>query len=130
MKVKADGLAQAITEALQEYKDVTVDKMKEAVDKVSKDAVRELKATSPKMTGAYSKDWAAKKMPQTKSAAYSKTVYNKKHYRLTHLLEKGHKVKPVPIHAGKRSSVDANPHIAKVEQKSIDEFTRLIKEGV
>ena len=123
-------MGKAIAAILDEYQDVTVDKMKAAIDKVSKDAVRELKSTSPKRTGAYAKDWAAKKEPVSKNTAYSKVVYNKKHYRLTHLLEYGHKVKPVPRHAGKRSFVDANPHIDKVEQKSIDELLKLIKEGV
>lgn len=108
---------------LEEYKEVTIDNMKNAVDKVAKDAVSELKSTSPKRTGAYAKDWAAKNIPQTKAVAYQKTVYNKKHYRLTHLLEKGHR----KVNGG---MVAARPHIAEVEQKSIDELVKLIKEGV
>ena len=128
--IQSDELGKAIAKVLEEYKDVTIDNMINAVDKVAKEAVSELKSTYPKRTGAYAKDWAAKKEPVSKNTAYSKVVYNKKHYRLTHLLEYGHKVKPVPRHAGKRSFVDANPHIATVEQKSIDELVKLIKEGV
>lgn len=128
--IKSDDMAKAIVEILEQYKDTTVETMKNAVDTVSKKAVRELKQTSPRMTGAYAKDWAQKKQPQTKQYAYAKVVYNKKHYRLTHLLEKGHKVKPVPKHAGKKTTVGPQDHIGKVEKESIDEFTRLIKEGV
>ena len=113
-------MGKAIAAILDEYQDVTVDKMKAAIDKVSKDAVRELKSTSPKRTGAYAKDWAAKNIPQTKAVAYQKTVYNKKHYRLTHLLEKGHR----KINGG---MVAARPHIAKVEQEAIEELVKEIK---
>ena len=120
--IKSDDMAKAIVDILEEYKDATVEVMKKAVDTASKNAVRKLKQTSPRMTGAYAKDWAQKKQPQTKQYAYAKVTYNKKHYRLTHLLEKGR--------WKTQNGKGARPHIAAVETEAIDEFTKLIKEGV
>ena len=124
-KTTVDGLAKAIQKTLSEYEGVTVDNMKAAVDKVSKEAVRELKSSSPNRTGAYAKSWAAKKARLTNKWAYQKTVYNKEHYRLTHLLEKGHKV--VGAKNG-RTWVDARPHIEKVEQKAVETLVNEMKE--
>lgn len=125
MKTNVDGLAQAIQKTLAEYEGVTVDNMKAAVDKVSKEAVRKLKTTSPKRNGAYARSWAAKKTKQANKWAYEKTVYNKDHYRLTHLLEKGHRV--VGAKNG-RTWVDARPHIEKVEKKAVEDLVNEIKE--
>ena len=124
-KTTVDGLAKAIQKTLAEYEGVTVDSMKAAVDKASKEAVRELKGSSPKRTGEYAKSWAAKKARLTNKWAYQKTVYNKEHYRLTHLLEKGHKV--VGAKNG-RTWVDARPHIEKVEQKAVETLVNEMKE--
>lgn len=119
--IKADQLAQEIVKILDDYRDTTVDKMKEAVDKAAKQAVNELKTSSPKRTGAYAKDWAAKKDRKDNKWAYGKVVYNKKHYRLTHLLEKGHR----KVNGG---MVAARPHIAKVEEKAINTLVEGIKD--
>ena len=119
--IKADQLAQEIVKIMDDYRDTTVDKMKEAVDKAAKQAVNELKNSSPKRTGAYAKDWAAKKDRKANKWAYGKVVYNKKHYRLTHLLEKGHR----KVNGG---MVAARPHIAKVEEKAINTLVEGIKD--
>lgn len=124
-KTTVDGLAKAIQKTLAEYEGVTVESMKAAVDKASKESVRELKSSSPNRTGAYAKSWAAKKARLTNKWAYQKTVYNKEHYRLTHLLEKGHKV--VGAKNG-RTWVDARPHIEKVEQKAVETLVNEMKE--
>lgn len=124
-KTTVDGLAKAIQKTLAEYEGVTVDNMKAAVDKVSKEAVRELKGSSPRRSGAYAKSWTSKKTKLTNKWAYEKTVYNKDHYRLTHLLEKGHKV--VGAKNG-RTWVDARPHIEKVEKKAVETLVNEMKE--
>ena len=125
MKTTVDDLSKAIQKTLAEYEGVTIDNMKAAVDKASKEAVRELKSSSPNRTGAYAKSWAAKKARLTNKWAYQKTVYNKDHYRLTHLLEKGHKV--VGAKNG-RTRVDPIPHIEKVEKKAVENLVREMKE--
>lgn len=125
MKTNVDGLAQAIQKTLAEYEGVTIESMKSAVDKASKEAVRELKSSSPKRSGAYAKGWASKKTKLANKYAYEKTVYNKDHYRITHLLEKGHRV--VGAKNG-RTWVDARPHIEKVEKKAVETLVNEMKE--
>jgi hypothetical protein len=125
VKTTVDDLSKAIQKTLAEYEGVTIDSMKAAVDKASKEAVRDLKSSSPKRNGAYARSWAAKKTKQANKWAYEKTVYNKDHYRLTHLLEKGHRV--VGAKNG-RTWVDARPHIEKVEKKAIENLVNEMKE--
>ena len=125
MKTQVDDLSKAIQKTRAEYEGVTIESMKAAVDKASKEAVRELKSSSPKRNGAYAKDWTSKKTKLTNKYAYEKTVYNKDHYRLTHLLEKGHRV--VGAKNG-RTWVDARPHIEKVEKKAVETLVNEMKE--
>lgn len=125
MKTTVDDLSKAIQKTLAEYEGVTIDSMKAAVDKASKEAVRELKSSSPKRNGAYARSWTSKKTKLANKYAYEKTVYNKDHYRLTHLLEKGHRV--VGAKNG-RTWVDARPHIEKVEKKAVETLVNEMKE--
>jgi len=85
--------------------------MKMATDKSAKFAVKELKKvrlnTTGRGSGAYSKGWTYAKRGYNKYV-----VYNKSHYRLTHLLEKGHVIKKKGIVVGE---AQAFPHIANVE---------------
>ena len=129
-KTTVDGLSKAIQKTLAEYEGVTIDSMKAAVDKASKEAVRELKSSSPNRTGAYAKSWAAKKARLTNKRAYQKTVYNKDHYRLTHLLEKGHASKNGAggPYVTNKAPVKAYPHIAEVERKAVNDLVQEMKE--
>jgi len=120
---KTYEIGRAVEKVLAEYKDATVETMKKAIDKTSKQAVRDLKADSPKRTGAYAKSWASKVDKKTSVLAYEKIVFNKKHYRLTHLLEKGHR----KVNGG---FVAAQPHIAKVEQDAVKTLVKEIEKNV
>lgn len=89
MAVKLDGLADAITEALEEYEQETVADVKASVRTAAKACVSELQRTSPEDTGDYRKGWAVK-------SAYEGDfdirlqVHNKTKPQMTHLLEDGH----------------------------------------
>ena len=95
----------------------------EASDKVAKEAVKKLKATSPvghgKKKGAYRKGWSVKKEKTGK-----RTVYNKQ-YMLTHLLEYGH----VKVLFGKATGgfVAGKPHIKQVEKWVQEEFPEQVE---
>lgn len=87
-----------------------------AAKKVANDTVKALKEKSPKKTGKYAADWTA----SNDETALTKriTVHNKKHYQLTHLIEKGHRL------IGKRSGfVAAKVHISPIEQEMIKRYT-------
>lgn len=114
-KTKMDDLAKEVVKTLDDYRDATFEKLQKAVDKAAKDAVKGLKATSPRRHNRYAPSWTSKLDKQTKNWAYKKIVFNKKRYFLTQVLEHGH------------GSVAARPHIAKVEQEAIDNLVKDIK---
>lgn len=90
-----------------------------AAKKAANDSVKLLKEKSPKKTGEYAAGWTAT------NNARSITVHNEKHYQLTHLLEKGHRI------VGKKSGfVAAKAHITPVEQEMITRYTDEAKKAV
>ncbi|MDL2250770.1 HK97 gp10 family phage protein [Lachnospiraceae bacterium OttesenSCG-928-J05] len=118
MSINVDQLASEIAKGLTEYSDEVTEIIKEGVEKISKEAAQELKASSPKKTGSYAKGWTTKTAFENKRSK-RKSVYNKTDYQLTHLLEKGH---------AKRNGGRTAPivHIAKVEKKMIRDFENYV----
>ena len=124
MKIRADELAQAIVKELSEFENATEETVKAAVDKAAKNAVSALKTDSPKRTGKYAASWADKVDTSKKARVYTRIVYSKDpHYRLTHLLEKGHK-------ARNGRFVSARVHISPIEKNAIDDVIQGIKDGI
>lgn len=76
--------------------------------------VKELKELSPKRTGEYAKSWGTK---WDKKARMS-IVWNRKHYRLTHLLEYGH------VTNNWQGRVPAHPHIAIAYENAATQYER------
>lgn len=120
-RIKVGQLTETVSNALNQLCTEVVDQINEEALAVSKDAVNNLRATSPKRTGKYAKSWSQKVFSKGVFGAETRVIYNVKHYRLTHLLEHGHLASN-----GKR--VGARPHIADAEQKAIAEFTRKVME--
>ena len=116
-------LSKEITKALENYKDDIYAEVEEVANKVGKEAVNELKQTSPK--GArkeYCKGWRLKKDKRGKNL-YTIKIHNKTDYQLTHLLEFGHATKN-----GGRTK--AQPHIRPVEKKYSEEFGKELKQKI
>lgn len=132
-KVKIDNLSKEITKTLKDYANATDDVVDKAVTETAKDAVKRLKKANPPGSGVYgswseyNKSWA---ITQTKTdIRYKKkaTVHNKKLYRLTHLLEKGHAL----VNGGRRvGDTRAFEHIAPVAEKAEKELMDNIKKGI
>ena len=111
---------QKLTEALMEYSRTCEQDVQQIIDDVSKEAKKRLSATAPKRTGKYKRGF---RVTITKRSGYYKAdIHNPKKYMLTHLLEKGHKVR------GGRSP--ALPHFAAVEQWANKEVERRIREAL
>lgn len=97
----------------------------EALPKVGKEAVKELKQTSPKRPsgGDYAKGWR-QKVESDGVNGTKLTVYNATRYQLTHLLENGHALRDGGFLTGK-------PHIKpaqdKAEKKAVEEITKAIQ---
>lgn len=108
-----------IKDILDEYsKDIQEGITDDAI-KVAKEAVVDLKNTSPNRTGSYRKGWRVKK---DKGNGYINCiVHNATDYQLTHLLEKPHL---------KRNGGLTTPkvHIAPVEEKSIKQYEREVEQ--
>ena len=122
--MKADDLTKAISKELKLYASEVEKDVQKSADVATKQAVQELKNGGHKYkdrTGKYSSSWTRKK----EGNGY--VVYNKDHYRLTHLLEYGH----VVISFGEeRGHTGKYVHIRPVEQKTIQKFEKMIEDAI
>lgn len=73
--------------------------------------------------GSYASSWGIKNGRLKTKKVYSKAVYNRQHYRLTHLLEFGHANRD-----GSRTR--AIPHIRPTEDKYREKFRQELEEKI
>lgn len=122
--IKIDALGEEVARLMEEYaNDVAMD-MKIEAKAVAKEAVKELKQTSPDGPGSrkgHYKDGWASKVENESAVSIGIRIYNKKKPGLTHLLEKGHAKR-----GGGR--VEGRPHIATAEQNAIENCEKRLKE--
>ena len=128
-KVKTDEVGSAVGGILSQYTadvqydiikltDETADKLKEQIKKGSPVDWRKVKRR-----GKYKRSWRVK-TTRDDLYAYERTVHaGGKEYRLTHLLEFGHKTS-----RGNRTK--AEPHIAPAAERIINEYVKGISEIV
>lgn len=118
MAQKKLNLSREIDEVLSSIPGHMQTAIDEAAVEMAKEAVKELKRTSPKKTGEYAKSWKYKKMSDGRVV-----IYNKKYF-LTHLLEHGH-----AITKGKRAGerVEGRPHIEPVQKMISEKFPERVK---
>lgn len=99
MNVSIANLDSAIKTELENWANGDLrDAVNNGFEAAAKEAKKKLKQGGPykERTGKYTKDWdydvrASRTSAITGLRGYS--VYNKKHYQLTHLLEKGHQTR-------------------------------------
>lgn len=121
--ISIDQLAAEIAKGLAEYSQEVVEKVNISSARVGKSAVKQLKSTSPKRYGKYAKSWAMKTEPEV-GQPHKRIVHVKApHYRLTHLLEKGH----AKVNGGR---VEGIPHIRPAEEMVIEQFMREVEEAI
>ncbi|MGB4610924.1 MAG: hypothetical protein WBH77_09930 [Saccharofermentanales bacterium] len=113
-KLKIDGFTDAVIDILQKTLDDTIHGLNQATRKIALKAKQQVRDGAPERTGIYANDWAMKKEPGFTDAYF---IYNRKHYRLTHLLEFGH------IVHGTGLRTRAFPHIAPVQEMLDSTFT-------
>jgi hypothetical protein len=123
-KVKPEQLSGVIMDSLKEYRKLSADAMKDAVEKTAKDVKNEIQDKAPVRTGRYKKSWTVTKTEENADRLVM-TVHAGR-YQLTHLLEHGHAKR-----GGGR--VAAIPHIAPAEEtgeKQLEEeITRSLENG-
>ena len=120
MRVKVDGLADAVQLELQNYSEEVKEGMTKAFKEIAAQCVKKLRQTSPKRGGDYAKSW--KRKMTVSPSVISATVYSKKPYQnLTHLLEHGH------AKAG-GGRVEGIPHIGPVQEWAGEEALAALAE--
>lgn len=86
-----NDISRTINDYMRECIDENEAVLQQRAKSAAKSAVKALKQQSRKRSGAYAKDWASR--VEAGATGVEATVYNRKHYQLTHLLENPHKVK-------------------------------------
>ena len=118
-KIPLEQLGNEIAKILSEYTEDVIEGIDKTGQKIANEAVKELKAKSPKKTGEYAKGWG-KKTEKKVGDVDNIIIYNKTKPGLTHLLEHGHAKR-----GGGR--VKGIPHIRPVEEKVIKEFSSKVE---
>lgn len=122
--IKVDNLASEINKQLGAYNEDVTREIKKAVDDVAKECLQEIKShiTFNNITGDYEKAMKIKTTKETRTGKIKTWYVESPHYRLTHLLERGHK---------KRNGKDetkAFPHIIYGEQLIEKELPKRVEE--
>lgn len=89
---------------------------------VAKEAVTQLRSSSPRKTGKYARGWTTKQIDKN-----GIVIHNSKHYQLTHLLENGHVIRNKKGTYGRTAGIK---HIQPVEQWASEELPRRIMEKI
>lgn len=120
MNTSIGNFSKEIKKILEEYGEEVQKTVSETIEEQAPKVVKDLKKTSPKNTGAYASSWK-KEIEKDRLESTKMTVYNEKHYRLTHLLEHGH-----ALRSGGRAR--AIPHIGPAQDRAEKEIIQKIEE--
>ncbi len=130
VRVTYNDLSDEMKKQLEGYEWSLLLDINKAIEKAAKYGAKQLQTARVyhDRTGAYTKDWTYKHTGFSSNPLMTEQfkIHNKKHYRLTHLLEKGHVGRN-----GKR--VRAFEHIAPAEDittmYAISEVEKVIREN-
>lgn len=123
--IEPSELQKAVMDYLENYVEDIQENVEESTDIITKEAKQELIQTSPRGGIArktkYYKGWAIKIGARTRKKNYrfTKVIWNKTNYQLTHLLEFGHATR----NGGRTRAIS---HIRPVEEKYGTKFADLL----
>lgn len=122
-RASAIDFTQIVQEVVNEYgQDVKADAQKICAQ-IAPEIVNRLKTTSPRSNIAhnhYADSWTYT-MNTDRYGTIKVTVYNEKHYQLTHLLENGHEIIAHGKHIGRYKGVK---HIKPAQDWAVEEITK------
>lgn len=121
--IKIGELSGAIQKELMLYSDRVTAGIKQAVDDVSKELLKNTKADAPTRSGKYKKAMRIKTVFENGSEKRVRWYVVAPRYTLSHLLEKPHKTKS-------GGTTRAFPHIEKNEKKAVKDFECRVEEVI
>ncbi len=131
--MKEFDLSAEVRDNLKKYSAEIQEGVVKEIDITSEELKKDLRRESPRRKGtklrsgksgkryapgSYAKSWNTR-VSEKSFATYEKQVYNRSHYQLTHLLEKGHE-------ARNGTRVAPIEHIAPLERKAVDKYEKRI----
>lgn len=126
MSIRPEELEKAISNYLNTYAEDIEDDVVECTDQITKQAKQELVNRSPRGKGnrstPYYKGWTIKLQKKGKGK-YTKVIWNKTNYQLTHLLEFGHTTR----NGGRTQPIE---HIRPVEEEYKVKFVDLLSNKI
>lgn len=123
-KITPEEVVEAISKSMSDYAKVTLEQVQEICEYVGDEAKAIAQSDSPRRTGKYKRGWSKK--TEFSRHGVKVTVHNKR-YRLTHLLEYGHKTGRK--RRGK-AMTDAHAHIAYANDYAQQELERRIRKAL
>lgn len=125
------SLSDQITAAVKQYTTAVQQDIVRRFEEIGKEAKTRVSAASPKgRRGNYKRGW--KVTAANKNGMISVTVHNAQ-YRLTHLLENGHRTRYKHGKYGTNRTVPGRQHIAPVEQwaenAALEAVRKAVQEG-
>ncbi len=121
MAVEIGKLSDALVEELKKYTMYVAQRVKDAADETANELLTNIRREAPKRTGKYKRAMSIKTKSETAYEKRNIWYVKKPRYRLTHLLENGHR---------NRNSgfTRAYPHIRDKEQAAKELFEEKVKE--
>ena len=126
-EISIDNFLKTVDLTLEDFAKGVDGCLKTASEEAGETAADELHHTSPARTGNYRKSWtfSEKEIKKGKSYRTKLVVYNEKYYRLTHLLEKSHRI---ANKYGQYGQSRPQPHIATAQKNAEEKFAKVFKE--
>lgn len=127
----ADDISRSLVALMRQYTGEVAAEIAQAVEEVGNDAVADLKSNAPRKKGKgggkYRRSLTMELSKGNGKAgfiAYAKAPY----YRLTHLLEDGHRTRLKAGKYGTKARTTAKPHFEPAQKKANQEALRRIEE--
>lgn len=123
-KVTGTNFAKKMQKILSQYGDEIIDEVSETIPKIAEETVEDIKDNAIKLFDGneYANDWEIDHV-DTSRISTKTIIRSKDHYRLAHLLEKGH----AKVNGGR---VEGRPHIKPAEDKAVKKLEDKIQEVI